>query len=94
MTWAEIKAIWKGGVSSYMKDGANVLDFAILALFWSYMVLTLISYFQVRYAGEMLGVGGQNLCSRVLRGTGTEPVLVRPAGIGGPALLSMCPPNG
>ncbi|XP_038065339.1 short transient receptor potential channel 4-like [Patiria miniata] len=48
MTWAEIKAIWKGGVSSYMKDGANVLDFAILALFWSYMVLTLISYFQIQ----------------------------------------------
>ena len=47
MTWAEINAIWKGGVSSYLRDGANILDFAILALFWSYMVLTLISYLQV-----------------------------------------------
>ena len=49
MTWAEINAIWKGGVSSYMRDGANILDFTILALFWSYMVLTLISYLQVRW---------------------------------------------
>ncbi|XP_022108366.1 short transient receptor potential channel 5-like [Acanthaster planci] len=69
MTWAEIKAIWKGGVSNYLKDGANVLDFAILALFWSYMVLTLISYFQIQRDTEL------RVATTVIPGLGSSPVV-------------------
>ncbi|XP_033641216.1 short transient receptor potential channel 5-like isoform X1 [Asterias rubens] len=73
MTWAEINAIWKGGVSSYLRDGANILDFAILALFWSYMVLTLISYLQLeRSYNANSGTGLQPTGSILSTGPNTD----------------------
>ncbi|XP_077985059.1 short transient receptor potential channel 4-like isoform X2 [Glandiceps talaboti] len=44
MTWREIKEAWRGGFRQFINDPWNLLDFAMIALFWGWISLRVVSY--------------------------------------------------
>ncbi|XP_070548263.1 short transient receptor potential channel 4-like [Ptychodera flava] len=45
MTWREVKEVWWNGFHRYLTDAWNTMDFAMIALFWCWFSLRIVSYF-------------------------------------------------
>ncbi|XP_033099112.1 transient-receptor-potential-like protein isoform X3 [Anneissia japonica] len=44
LTWHELKQVYVSGWQRFKNDGQNFMDFVLLVLYWSYLMLTLMSY--------------------------------------------------
>ncbi|XP_077985600.1 short transient receptor potential channel 4-like [Glandiceps talaboti] len=54
MTWREIKEAWRGGFRQFINDPWNLLDFSMIALFWGWISLRVVSYVLIHKEREVL----------------------------------------
>ena len=63
MTWAEIKSLWREGLTEFLQSGTKMMDFVILALYWITLTLNLISYVMVRLIYSHVRYTNNFLCN-------------------------------
>ncbi|XP_033099108.1 short transient receptor potential channel 4-like isoform X2 [Anneissia japonica] len=66
LTWHELKQVYVSGWQRFKNDGQNFMDFVLLVLYWSYLMLTLMSYLDLRQQIEVNNAEIQDLQVRDL----------------------------
>ncbi|XP_071958042.1 short transient receptor potential channel 4-like [Antedon mediterranea] len=69
LTWHELKQLNRTGWERFKADGQNFMDFVLLVLYWSYLMLTLMSYLELQ---QQIDVNNHDLQVRDLTVEGLD----------------------